>query len=696
MPVPSIARAQFGFYLRNALLGDTGGSIFGDVLRFHYWAAKVRKPPRDDPASGDDDSLIPAPGTDDYAKLHAVVAARLDRFRTAPAGADAFERNVVHAAEAFALLPLDMQILQLVLRSQRINELRQFANAIYQQMEDIPRNVAAMLGVDPGEVEYRLRPAAPLRNCGVLILEPSPHHFMAPSEGLYLPKAMRRHLSHEHVDAATLATEVIGRECRPVLDWADFRHLGEAAEVAARALAAAVKQKESGVHILLVGPPGTGKTEFAAALAARAGLRLYAAGEMEEHGAEPSRAERLAALRSSQAVLQSLGNSAALLDEAEDVLESARSYGTNRDTISKAFLNRGLETAAVPTIWACNALGWMDPATLRRMTMVIEVKVPDLAARQRIWTRVLQREAVVLDPEAPERLARRWTAPAAAAASAARAARLAGGGEPTLETALAGVMAVLGQSKVDDAGTDGGEGEGFDIALTSCADDLEALCRTLARPGAPCGWSLCVSGPPGTGKSGFARYLAQRLGLPVLHKRASDLLSMWVGGSEQAIAAAFAEARTLKAMLLIDEAEALLFDRGAAERSFEVSQVNEMLTWMERHPLPMVCTTNLPDRMDRAVPRRFTLKLRFEALDAARAELAFRRLLAAEPPGALPEGLTPGDFSVVKKKAVIFGVQEPERLLDWLYEEVAAKGGNRAPIGYRPIAPVLRSTTRVA
>jgi SpoVK/Ycf46/Vps4 family AAA+-type ATPase len=171
---------------------------------------------------------------------------------------------------------------------------------------------------------------------------------------------------------------------------------------------------------------------------------------------------------------------------------------------------------------------------------------------------------------------------------------------------------------------------------------------------------------------------------------------MWVGGSEQAIAAAFAEARTRKAMLLIDEAEALLFDRGAAERSFEVSQVNEMLTWMERHPLPMVCTTNLPDRMDRAVPRRFTLKLRFEALDAARAELAFRRLLAAEPPGALPEGLTPGDFSVVRKKAVIFGVQEPERLLDWLYEEVAAKGGNRAPIGYRPTAPVLRTTTRVA
>ena len=56
-----------------------------------------------------------------------------------------------------------------------------------------------------------------------------------------------------------------------------------------------------------------------------------------------------------------------------------------------------------------------------------------------------------------------------------------------------------------------------------------------------------------------------------------------------------------------------LFDRGAAARAFEVSQVDEMLTWMERYPLPFVCTTNLIKRADTAVPRRFTLKLRFEA-----------------------------------------------------------------------------------
>jgi SpoVK/Ycf46/Vps4 family AAA+-type ATPase len=248
-------------------------------------------------------------------------------------------------------------------------------------------------------------------------------------------------------------------------------------------------------------------------------------------------------------------------------------------------------------------------------------------------------------------------------------------------------MAVLGR---DGAMSDPPQARDavFDPELTACAEDLDALCALLAREGAPRDWSMCLSGPPGTGKSGFARHLAKRLGLPVLQKRASDMLSMWVGGSEKAIAEAFAEARATGAMLLIDEAEALLFDRGAAHRSFEVSQVDEMLTWMESHPLPLVCTTNLPERMDRAVPRRFTLKLRFEPLDGAQAALAFRRMLGQEPPGPLPDSLTPGDFATVRRKAAILGAEcDAVRLLAWLEEEAATKGAPRRAIGFHHARP---------
>ena len=58
--------------------------------------------------------------------------------------------------------------------------------------------------------------------------------------------------------------------------------------------------------------------------------------------------------------------------------------------------------------------------------------------------------------------------------------------------------------------------------------DLSALAERLAESRVR-RFSLCLQGPPGTGKSAFVRYLAERVGLEVVQKRASDLLSMWVG-----------------------------------------------------------------------------------------------------------------------------------------------------------------------
>jgi SpoVK/Ycf46/Vps4 family AAA+-type ATPase len=73
------------------------------------------------------------------------------------------------------------------------------------------------------------------------------------------------------------------------------------------------------------------------------------------------------------------------------------------------------------------------------------------------------------------------------------------------------------------------------------------------------------------------------MGLQMLQKRASDLLNPFLGGTERNIANAFAEAREANAFLVLDEADSLLLDRADAVRSWEISQVNEMLTWMEQH-----------------------------------------------------------------------------------------------------------------
>ena len=86
---------------------------------------------------------------------------------------------------------------------------------------------------------------------------------------------------------------------------------------------------------------------------------------------------------------------------------------------------------------------------------------------------------------------------------------------------------------------------------------------------------------------------------------------------------------------MFDEADSLLLDRVDAVRSWEISQVNEMLTWMEQHTLPFACTTNLPDRLDRASLRRFLVKVRFDWLTQAQARLAFRRFFGLTAPAAL-------------------------------------------------------------
>jgi hypothetical protein len=52
-------------------------------------------------------------------------------------------------------------------------------------------------------------------------------------------------------------------------------------------------------------------------------------------------------------------------------------------------------------------------------------------------------------------------------------------------------------------------------------------------------------------------------------------------------------------VLLLDEADSFLQDRRGAQRTYEVTEVNEMLQGMERFNGIFICTTNLLDRSTR-------------------------------------------------------------------------------------------------
>jgi transitional endoplasmic reticulum ATPase len=194
----------------------------------------------------------------------------------------------------------------------------------------------------------------------------------------------------------------------------------------------------------------------------------------------------------------------------------------------------------------------------------------------------------------------------------------------------------------------------FDPMLSSADVNLAELAERV-RAAPTKALSLCLSGPPGTGKSAYARHLAEKLEMEALDKRYSDLISSYLGDLEKAIARTFEEAADMRAFLILDEADSLLRDRVAARHSWEVTQVNEMLTQMERHPYPFACTTNAPDLLDPATARRFLFKVQFLPMTSEQIHTAFRRAFRMDCPefAASLDNLTPGDLTVVARRAEV-------------------------------------------
>ena len=135
----------------------------------------------------------------------------------------------------------------------------------------------------------------------------------------------------------------------------------------------------------------------------------------------------------------------------------------------------------------------------------------------------------------------------------------------------------------------------------------------------------------------------------------SDLLSMYVGGTEHNIKAAFAQAEAEHAILFLDEIDGLVQSRDRANRSWEVTQVNELLHQMENFNGIMIGATNFVQNLDPAIMRRFTFKLGFDYLDNYGKMVFFERMFATKLTTAerrkleAIEKLTPGDFRTVRQ-----------------------------------------------
>jgi len=196
--------------------------------------------------------------------------------------------------------------------------------------------------------------------------------------------------------------------------------------------------------------------------------------------------------------------------------------------------------------------------------------------------------------------------------------------------------------------------------------------------------SLCLYGVPGTGKTSFAEHIAGRLDKPLIYRRASDLQSKWLGGTEKNLRAMFAEAQSENAVLLLDEADSFLFDRTRAEHSWERSQVNELLQGMERFEGIFIAATNLIDTLDKAALRRFAYKLEFLPLTREQRHRMMRSLTSqnvdefAMAKLDRMDGLTAGDFAVIaRQQRLSNGPISTAKMLEQLEAELSLREPRR-------------------
>lgn len=374
-----------------------------------------------------------------------------------------------------------------------------------------------------------------------------------------------------------------------------------------------------------------------------------------------------------------------VMDECDDVLNSSNGTSDNWLT-GKKEINELLQSLKVPVIWITNHKNKVDTSTFRRFQYSIKFEKLSFTQRKKIWQKQIainNAEELCKDLDLQKLAMRYEVSPGIINSVVEQLIQLKPEQSEVCKICedLLKAHCELVDIEENTEEVSKPENEKYDISglniesnfsLSQVLESLDKFSKKLLnKENKNRNMNVLLEGVPGVGKTEFAKYISRYLERPLIYRNYGDLSSCWVGETEHNIARIFKEAEETGSVLFLDEADSLFQSREKAFRSWEVTEVNEILTRMERFQGIFVASTNFLDNLDKASLRRFAFKIKFKPLDNDGKVIFLKRFFNVESKDyselyAL-DNLTPGDFKAVRDRLTYLDM-EPE--YKWIVSEL--------------------------